>query len=167
MRFEALIEAYHNEIYHYTWRLLAGAGRVDGALEAADLTQEVFMRAYGAYSRLREGSNVRAWLYKIATNCTYTALGRRVHEPLDGENRWSSDAALPEEQAARGETLDDLRSRIAALPPKQQAALIMRYLHDLDYEDIAHALECSPDSARANVYQALRRLRVELAGEAT
>lgn len=166
MRFEALIEAYHDEIYRYTWRLLAGAGRVDGALEAADLTQEVFMRAYGAYGRLREGSNVRAWLYKIATNCAYTALGKQVHEPLD-EDGWSSPATLPEEQAARGEALDDLRSRIALLPPKQQAALVMRYLHDLDYGVIGRALDCSPDSARANVYQALRRLRVELAGEAT
>lgn len=166
MRFEALIEAYHDEIYRYTWRLLASAGRVDGALEAADLTQEVFMRAYGAYSRLREGSNVRAWLYKIATNCAYTALGKRVSEPLD-EDGWSSRAAPLEEQVARGEALDDLRSRIMALPPKQQAALVMRYLHGLDYEVIAQALDCSPDSARANVYQAIRRLRAELAGQAT
>jgi DNA-directed RNA polymerase specialized sigma24 family protein len=48
------------------------------------------------------------------------------------------------------------------LPPKQGAAVMLRYLQGLDYPEIAQALDCSEDSARANVYQGLRRLRRDL-----
>ena len=163
MRFETLLDEYHDEIYRYLWRLLAGAGRQDGAVGADDLTQEVFMRAYRAFGRLREGSNHRAWLYQIATNCAYSALGRRTPGPLGGDGEWLADGSpSPEQHAARSEALDDLRGRIAALPPKQQGALVMRYLQGLEYAEIAAALQCSEDSARANVYQAIKRLRLEL-----
>ncbi len=168
MRFETLVELYHDQIYGYLWRLLNSAGSADSAIEAQDLAQEVFLRAYRAYGRLRRDSNHRAWLYKIATNCAYTALkrgqrqasvslGDEVHHISDSANR------SPEALLIVGEELNAVRQEIAALPPKQQAALVLRYGQGLDYATIAQALNCSEDSARANVYQALRRLRRDLA----
>jgi RNA polymerase sigma-70 factor (ECF subfamily) len=56
-----------------------------------------------------------------------------------------------------------IRRSIASLPAKQQMAVVLRHVQGLDYAEIAEALECSEDSARANVYQAIRRLRRELA----
>jgi len=56
-----------------------------------------------------------------------------------------------------------IRQAIAALPPKQQMAVVLRHVQGLDYAAVAQALNCSQDSARANVYQALRRLRQMLA----
>jgi RNA polymerase sigma-70 factor (ECF subfamily) len=168
MRFETLIELYHDQIYGYVWRLLHSAGSADSAVEAQDLVQEVFLRAYRAFGRLRRDSNHRAWLYKIATNCAYTALKRGQRQasvPLDDEVQRVPDSAArsPEDWLAQGEELAAVRREIAALPPKQQAALVLRYGQGLDYAAIARALDCSQDSARANVYQALRRLRRELA----
>ena len=64
-----------------------------------------------------------------------------------------------------GETWARVRREIATLPPKQQAAVVMRHLQGLEYAEIAEALTCSETSARANVYQGLRRLRRALAGE--
>ena len=168
-RFETLIESYHDEIYSYIWRLLDSATNVDGTVEAQDVTQEVFMRAYRTFARLRPDSNHRAWLYKIATHCTYTALRRgqrRVQHsaPLEDEHEDLADPdPLPDQQAAQHETLATIRRIIAALPAKQQAAVVLRHVQGLDYAEIAEALECSEDSARANVYQAVRRLRRELA----
>ena len=51
------------------------------------------------------------------------------------------------------------------LPVKQKACVTLRYLQDLDYPEIAQILSCSQESARANVYQAIRQLRLALEGE--
>jgi RNA polymerase sigma-70 factor (ECF subfamily) len=171
MRFETLIERYHEEIYRYLWRLLHNAGWSDGAIEAQDLTQDVFIRAYQAFGRLRSDSNYRAWLYKIATNRAYTAM-RRAQRKAQGTDEFSEIHSLPagadqspDQQVALSETLNAVRQCIAGLPPKQEAAVVLRYVQGLKYAEIADVLECSQDSARANVYQGLRRLRRELALE--
>ena len=169
VRFETLIENYHDEIYSYVWRLLDSATNVDGTLEVQDVIQEVFIRAYKGFERLRPDSNHRAWLYKIATHCTCTALnhGRRRAQfsvPLEDEHEDLADAdPLPDGLAAQHETLAVIRRSIACLPTKQQTAVMLRHVQGLDYAEIAEALECSEASARANVYQAVRRLRRELA----
>ncbi len=169
-RYETLIEAYHDEIYRYLWRMLNDASRSDASDEAQDLAQEVFLRAYRAYPRLHAGSNVRAWLYKIATNCAYSAFEREERKSgravplLDEHDSVPDDLELqPDTQFLTGETMDAIRAAIGELPGKQRAAFLMRYLHELKYREIAEALNCSEDSARANVYQALRRLRSTLA----
>lgn len=170
VRFETLIERHHDEIYAYLWRLLYGSGgRLDPALEAQDLAQEVFLRAYQAFGRLRHDSNHRAWLYKIATNCAYTVFrqerrraGRSVS--LDDEAHLAADPS-PDQQLDQEEALGQMLQSIAALPAKQRTAVVLRYVQELDYATIAQVLDCSPDSARANVYQGLRRLHQELAEE--
>jgi RNA polymerase sigma-70 factor (ECF subfamily) len=169
VRFVTLIERHHDEIYYYVWRLLNSADWSDSATEAQDLTQEVFIRAYRAFGRLRQGSNHRAWLYKIATNCVYSGLKRNQHRtqhsvPLNDEVHKTS-AGVSESldhQVVTSETLEAVRQCIAALPPKQGAAVTLRHVQGLSYAEVAQALDCSQDSARANVYQGLRRLRSEL-----
>lgn len=169
IRFEILIEQHHDEIYRYLWRLLAGVGGAGETLEAQDLAQEVFMRAYRAFDRLSPGSNYRAWLYRIATNCALTALKNghrwaRRTTPLPDEDmsRALVDAApSPQQQIDHAEVVGAVRDAIVNLPDKQRSALVMRYLQEMDYADIAQALGCSVESARANVSQAIRRLRSE------
>jgi RNA polymerase sigma-70 factor (ECF subfamily) len=169
VRFETLIEAYHDEIYRYVWRLLHSAGRADRYSAAQDLTQEVFVRAFRGFGRLQCDSNYRAWLYKIATNCSYSALKRHqreayhaapFHEELTELPMPAQDS--PHEQIVLKEALETVRDAIMRLPPKQKAAIILRHVQELSYDQVAEALECSQDAARANVYQGLRRLRLEL-----
>ncbi len=164
LRFEDTIERYHAEIYRYVWRLLEATSGGDAAQEAADVVQDAFMRAYQAFPRLRPNSNVRAWLYKIATNCTYTSMKKfRPAISIDGiEEHVPHSEPPPDQEMAENETRSLLRHHIEALPPNQQAALVMRHLHGLEYPEIALALNCSEESARANVSHALRRLRREL-----
>ncbi len=69
--------------------------------------------------------------------------------------RSEADAALP----GAGLTLAHLRRAIDKLPHKQRAALVMRKFAGLDYGEIAAQLGCSGESARANVSQALRKLK--------
>jgi RNA polymerase sigma-70 factor (ECF subfamily) len=172
MRFETLIEYYHDEIYRYLWRMLNSAGQSDAEVEAQDLTQEVFLRAYQAFGRLRRDSNHRAWLYKIASNCAYTALKKERREkrhniPLHEEvQQISTDAkGSPDHQAILNEALGAAKKAIRLLPFKQQAAVVLRYVEGFTYSEIARALDCSQEGARANVSHGLRRLRRELKDE--
>jgi RNA polymerase sigma-70 factor (ECF subfamily) len=169
IRFETLIERYHDEIYRYLWRLLRTNTQIDGALEAQDLAQEVFVRAYRAFGRLRRDSNHRAWLYKIATHYAYTTLKRgqrharyKAVDSAETQQGSQTAQASPDQQMVRKETLQAIHTAISMLPPKQKAAVILRHVQGLEYAAIAEALDCSPESARANVYQGLRRVRQAL-----
>ncbi len=157
--FEKLIEMHRDEIFAYLWRLIPGD-------QAEDCLQETFLRAFRAYERTTPDSNYRAWLYKIATNVARTAHTRRQREmtrelirPAAPEGRTLLDSVI------LSEDLKVVLQAVEALPHKQRAALIMRKYQEMDYKDIGAALECSPVTARAHVYQALKKLRLRLAGD--
>ena len=157
--FETLVELHRDEIFAYLWRLIPGD-------QAEDCLQETFLRAFRAYERTTPDSNYRAWLYKIATNVARTAHTRRQREmtrehynPAAYEKRTLLDTVT------FGEDLKLVLQAVEALPHKQRAALMMRKYQDMDYKDIGTALECSPATARAHVYQALKKLRARLAGD--
>ena len=159
--FETLIERYGGEIYRYLWRMFGNSS------EAQDCLQDSYLRAYKAYGRLKEDSNERAWLYTIATNTARTALKKRGRQwQRESElhfNLSSQNPGLPE-KLEQNEALADVFIAVMDLPIKQRAALMMRKYQDMDYEEIGQALKCTPESARANVYQALRKLRKKFAG---
>lgn len=160
--FETVVSSHHAEIRRYLLRVTARASDAD------DLSQETFLRAYRAFRALPPGANVRAWLFAIATN-----LGRNHFRALTRRRRAYAVAALQASPAAPdradGRLLaDEAQARvqevIAALPEKQRLAFIMRKMHELDYADIGTSLQCSEDSARAHVFQALRKVRRGLDG---
>ena len=156
-RFEELIDLHHDEIFAYLWRLLGKERRSDVSLELEDLVQDVFMRAYQAFPKLRPDSNHRAWLYKIATNRAFTKLRRAKlqHEKfalLKESSQAQTNLSAPENNGA------ELRAAIERLSPKQRACVTLRYFNDLDYAEIAAIVGCSAVSARSNVSQALRQL---------
>ena len=168
LRFEELIERHHDEIFAYLWRLMGTDGRRDAATDVEDLTQDVFLRAYECFAALRPNSNYRAWLYKIATPCAYTQLRRKKHRC----DKLSFLKDSPTEPATTGDGSSSrkyieqrVRALVNGLPVKQKACVTLRYLQDLDYPEIAQILSCSQESARANVYQAIRHLRLALEEE--
>jgi RNA polymerase sigma-70 factor, ECF subfamily len=160
-RFEDLIEQHHDEIFAYLWRLVGNERQSDVVLEVEDLTQEVFLRAFENFLRLRRDSNYRAWLYKIATNCAYAKLRQSKNRREKNLTFMATDTAT-----SPGESIQKrLCTLVDALPAKQRACLTMRYLQDLDYSEIGSILDCTEESARANVYQAIRRLRAAVEEE--
>lgn len=131
--------------------------------DALDLFQETFLRAYRAYPDLDSEAGLRPWLFKIAANlCRNRARDRARHsrviapnadaESLDGVAPGHSNYSAPDGGL-------DLRRAIAGLPGKQGQAFVMRKIVGLDYSEIGAALGCSEESARAGVYQALRKLK--------
>jgi RNA polymerase sigma-70 factor (ECF subfamily) len=156
--FEVLIERHSGELYGYLWRLTGNES------DASDCLQDTFLRAFKAYARLRDFSQLRAWLYKIATNSArsmYSRNHRRRTEPL--EEPIASREKAVDVQVVESTQLAEVKAAVMQLPDRQRAALMMRKYQELEYAEIAEALDCSEDSARANVYQALKKLREQFA----
>jgi RNA polymerase sigma-70 factor (ECF subfamily) len=152
--FDDLAERHRPEILAYLTRLLGDAH------DAEDACQETLLRAFRAFDRLAPHSNPRAWLYKIATNTAFNALKRQKRHAahtvdMDPDTLSSDSAASIEER----QQLRAVVTAVNALPPKQRAALMMRQFQGLRYEEIAASLGGSQATARANVYQAIQKLR--------
>jgi RNA polymerase sigma factor (sigma-70 family) len=147
--FQRLVDDHAAELHRF---LLASVGQAD----AEDCLQETFLSALRAYSRLRHGDNLRAWLYLIAQRKATDAIRRRQRHPasdLDGvpPDRLSTPApALPDDGVWRA---------VRGLPTKQRAALVHRFVFDLAYRDVAERMGVSEEAARQNVSAGLRRLR--------
>jgi RNA polymerase sigma-70 factor (ECF subfamily) len=162
--FDVIVTTHHPEIFRYLRRMAWRAG------EADDLSQETFLRAYRAWSRLTPDANVRAWLFTIATNVyrNHVRSEKRrqaAHATVRATGR-DMDIDGPEEEAMADQAMAVTQAAIQKLPLKQRLAFTLRKLHELDYEAIGQSLQCSPDSARAHVFQALRKIRTTLNGHA-
>jgi RNA polymerase sigma-70 factor (ECF subfamily) len=157
-KFEELVELYSREILNYLWRL------TQDAQDAEDLLQDTFLRAFRAYPKLEHHDHLRAWLYKIATNNAHSFHQWSNHHlnhttRFDEEYTGSSEPVTTQVQIRLD--LQAVRAAVEALPVKQRSALIMHKFQELSYPQIAEALDIQEDAARANVYQAMKRLRAE------
>jgi len=158
IEFETLVEKHSAELFAYIWRMLRDTP------DAEDCLQETFLRAYRAYPRLPIDANQRAWLYKIATNTARSHAKRRLrdqHRAVDLDPELQSDRSTLPDDLMQREQLTQVAHAVEALPYQQRAALIMKRYQELSYKAIAAALGCSEDAARANVYQALKKLRTQ------
>jgi len=140
--FQRALDAHGEEI----WRYLRG---MVGAQAAEDCFQETFLAALRAYPRLRPHSNVRAWLFTIAHRKALDCTRRRRDAPLA-----PAAEALAAEQPDR-----EIWSAVATLPPRQRAAVLLRYGADLRHREIAAAIGCSEEAARRSLHEGLKRLR--------
>lgn len=130
---------------------------------ARDLLQDTMLRAHRALARLGPGANERAWLYRIATNAALNHLRARGRErrALERHAAEAPGHAGPAWDGDAQELRTALWNGIAALPERQRVAITLRLADELDYAEIAARMGCTPETARANVYQATKRLKLE------
>jgi RNA polymerase sigma factor (sigma-70 family) len=129
-----------------------------GRADAEDCFQETFLAALRAYPGLRDTSNLRGWLLTIAHRKAidhHRANGRR---PLP-----VAEVAEAQGVTAEPELDEGIWELVGALPPKQRAAVALRYACDLPHAEIGAALGCSPEAARRSLHEGMKRLRKELA----
>lgn len=158
--FEEAVKRMEREIMRF---LMRSTGDRDDAM---DLFQETWLRAYRAYPTLQSEDGLRPWVFRIASNlCRNRARDRmRRGRVISSESVDETTAArAPRQLNLNGgpEGALHLKRAIARLPGKQGQALMMRKFAGLEYAEIAEALNCSAESARACVYQALKKLRLE------
>jgi RNA polymerase sigma factor (sigma-70 family) len=150
--FQVLLDRHGGEVLG----VLRGAvGRVD----ADDCFQETFLAALRAYPKLEHGDNLRGWLMTIAHRKAVDHHRARGRRPLPVE-----DVTEVADDGARAPEPDSgVWARVGALPPKQRAAVTLRFAGDLPHAEIAAALGCSPAAARRSLHEGIKRLRKELA----
>jgi len=140
--FERFYEEHRSEVFRLLRRRL-------GAEHAEDAYQETFVRALQAYRRLEHGEHLRAWILTIAKNVAVDTLRRT--RPAD---------ELGEQPVSDGRpAYEELAPLTDGLPPKERAAVVLRYGYDLSYDQIAAALGSSEDAARQAASTGVRRLR--------
>ena len=123
-----------------------------GPHEAEDCLQETLISALRAYPRLRDGSNVRAWLFTIARNKALDEHRSRARRPVPV-------AAVDAPVAVATETDGELWAAVRELPPKQRAAVALRFVNDMPHREIARVLDCSEAAARRSLHEGLNKLR--------
>jgi RNA polymerase sigma factor (sigma-70 family) len=150
--FQTFLDAHRQDVFRF---LMAQVG----PHEAEDCFQETFLAALRAYPRLRDASNLRAWVLTIAHRKALDAHRGRARRPVPVE-------AIPEHPAratldGEGTADPSLWRAVRALPPKQRAAVVHRFVSDLGYRDIARVMVTSEEAARRSVHEGLKRLREE------
>jgi DNA-directed RNA polymerase specialized sigma24 family protein len=148
--FQRFLDAHRVDV----WRFLVAAVGRDAA---DDCFQETFMAAMRAYPRTRI-DNPRAWVLTIAYRKAldhHRARARRA-VPVGAV----PDAPAPPEPDPLG---DGVWERVGDLPPKQRAALLLRFAGDLSHREVAAAMGVSEEAARRSAHEGLKRLREELA----
>lgn len=147
--FQALMDEHRDGVYRF---LVASVGRE----EAEDCFQETFISALRAYPRLRDASNLRAWLFTIAHRKALDAHRARSRRAVPAENLPEpADPGAP--VPLNGEP--ELWGAVRGLPAKQRAAVLHRYVNDLAYVDIGQVMGCSEEAARRSVHEGLKKLR--------
>jgi RNA polymerase sigma factor (sigma-70 family) len=142
--FETFYETHKEEVFRFLAHRL-------GRDSAEDAFQETFLRALRAYPRLEHGEHLRAWALTIASRIVVDDVRKRRPQ---GE--------LPELSSEDGRpAFEELAPLTDELPPKERAAVVLRYGYDLEYDEIGAALGSNETAARQAASSGVRRLRKE------
>jgi len=165
--FAAIYDRYERRIFAYVYRIM---GNPD---DAADLTQETFVKAYQALPRLEpeQEMNLSAWLHRIASNACMDVLRRKrivnwlpwEHERGQGEgvsepstHRLSDD---PERSYERQETSKQVQAALNRMSPRNRMALILKEYQDLPCDEIAAILDVSRGAVKSILFRAREEFR--------
>ena len=153
--FDIIVTRHQRHVYQICYRF---AGNPE---DAADLAQDVFVRAYRGLRKFKGDSALGTWLYRVAVNTSLNkvAVKRPAMEPLDAAPRIETRGEHPDAALMRREDAVRVRDAIRRLPPRQRATLVLRMYRELPHEEIAAILGSSVGAVKANFFHALENLR--------
>ena len=151
-----LVEGSWDTVCRYAIRLGVSSS------EAEDLAQEAFLRAFRSIDSFSDGTNFRAWLLKIATNCFIDGARRRSSRPEVPAGEPGLRVPAHENPGAAVE-LQELERAVArsldVLPETERAVLVLRVYEGLPHREIARAVGKSEPTVRWHLHQARKKLR--------
>ena len=162
--FEALVTEYEAGVYRLCLRMTGSSE------DAADMTQEVFLRAYRALGTFRGESKFSVWLYRLTTNvCIDFLRSRRRHptvsltasEDDDEQPQFdlpADERTSPEQQLTRSEMRRAVARGLDSLPDDARKILILRELNGLSYAEIGKVLHLEAGTVKSRLFRARRKL---------
>ncbi len=161
--FDWLVRRYHAQVYGLVLGMLGDRD------DAAEVTKKVFLKALFGIGRFRQISSLKTWLYRISVrealkqrrwfcrcyrrrNSTEASLGDSVPERLESTD------SFPFDELAKGEAQQAVQEALRRVPRLYRAALILRDLEGLSYEEVAEVLEVSVGTAKSRILRGRRAL---------
>ena len=168
--YEVLIMRYQQPVYNLVSRLMANPS------DACDVVQEVFLKIFRNIHHFRGGSTLKTWIYRIAVNEAHNhrrwfsrhqrpEVGFAAEEGLGPhEDGMADPGRSPFDLAVNQETRALVEDALAKLNPKFRAAVVLRDIEDLSYEDIATVLDVSLGTVKSRILRGREALRRILEG---
>ena len=157
-----LYEAHKDRVYSIALHFLHG-----DAAAAADVTQQVFVNLMDSIAGFRGTATFSTWLHRIVVNACFDSTRRHQRSRLTDEPdvlETVADPATPlDAMIGQQEMTRTVQDAIAQLPPKLRIAIVLRYVEDLAYTDMAAALNCSIGTVSSRLSRAHRLLAKQLA----
>ena len=161
--FEYLVAAYEKNVYNLALRMTGNPE------DAADMTQETFIKAYNSLSAFRGDSKFSVWLYRIATNVCLDFLRKQKKtqsfslsmeddDGEEGELELPDLRRLPEDELEKKLTRDAVQRGLAQLPEDARQILLLREIQGLSYEEIGEALGLEPGTVKSRIFRARKKL---------
>lgn len=151
--YDRYVEAIYTFIYY----------QVSSTHEAEDLAETVFLKAFEKLPEFRRGkamTNFRAWLYRIARNLVIdTYRTRKATLSLDPDIPLASDEPPPGDALDVAQSFGQAQAAIARLEPHFREVIVMRFMQDMSYAEVAAALEITENYVRVLQHRALKKIR--------
>lgn len=166
--FESLVHRYQRPLVSYIYRM---TGDYEAAL---DLTQEVFIKVYGALDKYRSEFKFSTWIYRISHNIAVDHLrkngGREVSIERDAETDGASpferhiisSAPTPEQWSERNERRGEIEQVVGNLPAAYRELIVLRHGHDFSYEEIAEVTGLPLGTVKNRIFRAREAMRKQL-----
>jgi RNA polymerase sigma-70 factor (ECF subfamily) len=157
--FDVLVLRHQKSIQRVCYRFTGNAE------DAADLTQEVFVKAYRSLPKFRGTSAFSTWLYRIAVNAclSFKAARKNRTEEWDEDHDVVAEGPGVEEMVDARMSADHVRKALDTLPEKQRLTVIMKVLEERTHAEVAEILGSNVGTVKANLFFAIRNLRKQLA----
>ena len=168
LAFEELILKHEKIVYNLALRMM------NHSEDAMDISQEVFLKAYRSLANFDERSAFSTWLYRITHNTCIDEIRKRkgkqtysLEEDLESEDgsmqRQVADAGdTPEESLMRKEEKSEILRALDTLSEEHKAAIILRDVKGMSYEEIAEILDLSLGTVKSRINRARNQLKTEI-----
>ena len=154
--FSELVRRYQTTVYRSCYRILGDKE------DAKDASQETFLRAYNKLDTFRGRSTFKIWLLRVAMNVSLnerSSRGRKVpHNNIDLAQFVASTEA-PEAELMRAEAAAQMHDALELVRPDHRAAIVLRELEGLTYQETAEALGVSEGTAKSWVHRGRKQMK--------
>lgn len=162
--FESLVERHSRSVFRVAHRLTGNE------MDAEDVVQETFLRAYRQRAQFEARANFATWLHRIAVNCAYDLLRTRARhvtrrELSDPEETFAATATSdpgPDRYLLGTEIQARVASAMSALSPLERTAFTLRHFEHQSIADIGQTLGLKSNATKHSIFRAVRKMRAAL-----
>jgi RNA polymerase sigma-70 factor (ECF subfamily) len=162
--FTEIVARYSPRLRVYLRQMLGSSGGRD-AHAADDALQDVWLDVLRGIGRLEDAGAFATWLYRIARDRAYRILRRRGivrMTPMEDAAEVATPDASADDAALNGEAAAIVHASLDRLPHDQREVLLLRFVEEMSYEQIADAVGCGVGTVRSRLHYAKRALRREI-----